>query len=94
MIKVNVQFGSSLLELALLSRHYWDQIVVEATLLEGLQHEAAFLRDEGLVGQVGDGGDIAQTAAVVRHTNRAEVEICNKTGRQTAQSSALRLCNI
>ena len=55
--------------------------MVETTLLEGLQHEAAFLRDEGLVGQVGDGGDIAQTAAVVRHTNRAEVEICNKTSR-------------
>ena len=47
------------------------------SLLEGLQDQAALLRDEGFAGEVGDGGDIAQTAAVIRHSSSSQVQICN-----------------
>ena len=48
------------------------------SLLEGLQDQAALLGDEGLAGEVGDGGDIAQTAAVIRNSSRAQLKICKQ----------------
>jgi len=75
MVQVNMEFGSSLLELASLGRHDWNQIMMKAALLVRLQNQAALLRHEGFVGGVGYGRDIAHTAPVIRYTNTTKVEI-------------------
>ena len=65
MVHVDVEFGSPLLELALLGGLDWYQVVVEAASLVDLQHEAALLRVVRLVGHVGDGRHVAQAAPIV-----------------------------
>lgn len=64
-IHINVKLGSSLLKLALFSCLDRYQVVVEATSLVDLQHEAALLRVVRLVGHVGDGRHVAQAAPVI-----------------------------
>ena len=73
-----MEFGSSLLELPGFGRRDGNQVVMQAPLLVSLQDQAALLRDEGLAGEVGDGGDIAQTAAVIRNSSRSQLKICKQ----------------
>ena len=70
-----MEFGSSLLELSGLGRRDGNQVVMQAALLVGFQDHAALLCDEGFVGGVGDGRDIAHTAPVIRHTHTTQVKI-------------------
>ena len=85
MVHVDVKLGAPLLELALLGRHDWDEIMVKTTLLIGLEDEAALLRDERLVGHVGYPGHVTQTAAIVTSTSsHSQVEICKSQSQHVS----------